>query len=174
MPAVTRRLENALRRGVEVVILVPAEPEPWVRTARRNPAHRPLFEGIEALARHDNFMLAGLVAMDGRAGPRPTYVHAKTMLVDDAWVTIGSCNLHSNSLSGHTEMNAAIWDPKVSRALRCELLAEHLAHDTDGFDDRAALRLFRQVAMHNRIGAAKQGINSQGLAFALAPSEYGG
>src|SRR3546814_19493346 len=54
------------------------------------------------------------------------YVHAKIMLVDDTWATIGSCNLHRRSLEGHSELNLSVWDSKVARALRCELLAEHL------------------------------------------------
>jgi cardiolipin synthase A/B len=57
---------------------------------------------------------------------RDVYVHGKIMLIDDKWATIGSCNLHSNSLSGHTEMNASIWDGAVVRPLRRALLAEHL------------------------------------------------
>lgn len=36
------------------------------------------------------------------------------MLVDDAWATIGSCNLHSSSLFGKIEMNASL-DPEVVR-----------------------------------------------------------
>jgi hypothetical protein len=54
------------------------------------------------------------------------------MLVDDEWVTIDSSKLRSNSLLVRTEMNASIWDAKVGRALRCELLNEHLRQNTDG------------------------------------------
>ncbi|HYS88720.1 MAG TPA: hypothetical protein VEN78_27515, partial [Bradyrhizobium sp.] len=68
----------------------------------------------------------------------------------DAWATIGSCNLHAFSLSGHTEMNAAFWDPKVVGALRCELFAENLDQDATGIDDRTALRLYREIVRENR------------------------
>ena len=173
VPAVAARLRRALERGVDVVLLVPAQPEDHVYAARKDPARRSLFDGIEALARYQNFLLAGLVTVDRRAGARSTYVHAKIMLVDDVWATIGSCNLHSNSLSGSTEMNAAIWDAEVVRALRCELLAEHLGRKVDSLDDRAALRLYRQVATRNCLAAVKRGSNFQGLAIALTTSEYG-
>jgi phosphatidylserine/phosphatidylglycerophosphate/cardiolipin synthase-like enzyme len=96
------------------------------------------------------------------------YVHAKIMLIDDDWATIGSCNLHANSLSGHTEMNVAIWDPGIVRGLRCQLLAEHLDQDTTLLDDRAAFRLYRQVADRNR----RRPDSWQGLGFALTPSDY--
>jgi cardiolipin synthase A/B len=95
------------------------------------------------------------------------------MLIDDEWATIGSCNLHALSLSGHTEMNASIWDPEVVRALRCELLAEHLGQDTAGIDDRAALRLYREVARENRRTRNANDCKWQGLAFALDPAAYG-
>jgi cardiolipin synthase A/B len=162
------RLEDALKRGVDVILLVPANPEDHVRAARLDPARTAVFDRVEALGRYENFTLAGL-AVPGRSGVRnPIYVHAKIMLVDDVWATIGSCNLHANSLSGHSEMNAAIWDPGVVRGLRCQLLAEHLDRDTTSLDDRAAFRLYRQVADRNRRGADSW----QGLACALTPSGY--
>jgi phosphatidylserine/phosphatidylglycerophosphate/cardiolipin synthase-like enzyme len=94
------------------------------------------------------------------------------MLIDDAWATIGSCNLHAHSLTGHSEMNASIWDPEVTRALRCELLAEHLGRDTAGIDDRAALRLYREIARANRKHDSGDA-GWQGLAFSLDPAMYG-
>ncbi|HJU17284.1 MAG TPA: phosphatidylserine/phosphatidylglycerophosphate/cardiolipin synthase family protein [Stellaceae bacterium] len=173
VPEIAIRLEDALRRGVELVFLVPAEPEEHVRTARRNPARKDLFDRVEALGRYENFTLAGISAPDGPGLRSNIYVHSKIMLVDDAWATIGSCNLHASSLYGHTEMNAAFWDPSVVRALRSQLLSEHLGQDTAHLDDRAALRLYRRVAHANGLGAGGRGDNWQGLAFALAPDAYG-
>jgi phosphatidylserine/phosphatidylglycerophosphate/cardiolipin synthase-like enzyme len=95
------------------------------------------------------------------------------MLVDDAWATIGSCNLHAHSLTGHSEMNAAIWNSEVVRALRCELFSEHLDRDTAGIDDRAALRLFREIASENRRRRDADDFKWQGLAFSLDPETYG-
>jgi len=54
------------------------------------------------------------------------------------------------------------------RGLRCQLLAEHLDQDTTSLDDRAAFRLYRQVADRNR----RRPDSWQGLAFALTPSDY--
>ena len=172
VPIIARRLEAALRRGVQVVLLVPAEPEGWVRAARCDPARAGLFEAVDALARHEGFLLAGLV-LPNEAGGQAVYVHAKVMLVDDRWMTIGSCNLHANSLGGHTEMNASVWDETVVRALRCSLLAEHLGHDTCSLDDRGAMQLYREVAQANRRRVAVRGEGFQGLAFALDATQYG-
>jgi cardiolipin synthase A/B len=175
IPEVAAALQEALKRGVEVVALVPADPEDDVRRARQNPQRKPLFDGLAALGQYENFTLAGIAGLDARGCRHNIYVHSKIMLVDDAWATIGSCNLHASSLSGNTEMNAAIWDAEVARALRCELLAEHLDRDTAGIDDRAALRLYAEIARENRRGRDDVGnCKCRGLAFSLDPAIYGG
>ena len=174
VPEVTAGLEAALRRGVEVVLLLPADPEDDVRAARQNAQRKPLFDGLAALGRHENFALTGIAGIDARGRRSSIYIHSKIMLVDDAWATIGSCNLHAYSLSGNAEMNAAIWDPQVVRAVRCELLAEHLGQDTADIDDRAALRLTREIAHANRRRRDLDDSDWQGLAFSLDPASYGG
>ena len=174
IPEVAAALEKTLKRGVEVVALVPADPEDGVRLARQNPQRKPLFDGVAALGRYENFALVGIAGLDARGYRSNIYVHSKIMLVDDGWATIGSCNLHASSLTGNTEMNAAIWDPKVVRALRRELLAEHLDRDTTGIDDRAALRLYGEIARENRRRREAGDFKWQGLAFSLDPATYGG
>ncbi|MEK3915607.1 phosphatidylserine/phosphatidylglycerophosphate/cardiolipin synthase family protein [Paenibacillus sp. FSL H7-0331] len=173
IPEIAASLEEALKRGVDVVVLVPAEPEEYVRAARRNRDHKGFFAHIEALGDYENFTLVGIAGPNGQGGRSNIYVHAKIMLVDDAWATIGSCNLHSNSLFGHTEMNAAIWDPKVVRALRHQLLSEHIGQDTSLLDDRAALQLYRKVAQENQLKGECGDFNWEGLAFRLDPKTYG-
>jgi cardiolipin synthase len=173
IPEVAAALQGALARGVDVVVLVPADPEDGVRIARHNPQRKTLFDGLEALGRYENFTLAGIAGPDAQGCRSSVYVHSKIMLVDDAWATIGSCNLHAHSLTGSTEMNAAIWDRKVVRALRCELFSEHLGRDTGGIDDRAALRLYREIAQENRRRRDANDSRWQGLAFSLDPATYG-
>ena len=79
------------------------------------------------------------------------------MLVDDIWATIGSCNLHANSLGGHGEMNASFHDSTLVHALRCQLLAEHLGEDTAALAPAAAMRRLRAGG---------------GLAVRLEPARY--
>ncbi len=173
VPQIATALEAALNRGVEIVVLVPAEPEPAVRAARLNAQRKPFFDALAALGHHQNFALAGIAGLDARGRRSPVYVHSKIMLVDDAFATIGSCNLHANSLSGHTEMNASLWDPQVVRALRCQLLAEHLDRNTVSIDDRAALCLYREIAPANSRRHEANDEKWQGLAFSLDPTAYG-
>jgi cardiolipin synthase A/B len=171
--AIVRKLADVLDRSVEVVALVPSEPEAWFRAARRQREHKDLFDQLAALGSVERFALVGIAAPDGNGGRNSVYVHAKIMLVDDAWATIGSCNLHRASLFANTEMNASFWDPKVVRALRCELLAEHLDRPTGELDDRAALRLYRQVARDNRRRRDAGDFGWQGNVYSLDPATYG-
>jgi phosphatidylserine/phosphatidylglycerophosphate/cardiolipin synthase-like enzyme len=54
------------------------------------------------------------------------YVHAKTAIVDDRWLTIGSANLNARGLFNDTEANIITCDPRLARETRLRLWAEHL------------------------------------------------
>jgi phosphatidylserine/phosphatidylglycerophosphate/cardiolipin synthase-like enzyme len=95
------------------------------------------------------------------------------MRIDDSWATIGSCNLHTNSLCGHTELNASFWDPMVVRTLRYALLEEYLGLDAAHLDARSALRLYREIAGETRQRRDAGGQDWQGLAYRLDPETYG-
>jgi phosphatidylserine/phosphatidylglycerophosphate/cardiolipin synthase-like enzyme len=172
-PAMGVNFEAALKRGVDIVMLVPADPEEHVRDARRHPAWKAFFDQIAAFGRYENFLLAGIAARDSQGGRSNIYIHGKVMLIDDGWATIGSCNLHWHSMNGNAEMNASFWDPPVVRALRCRLLAEHLDCDTAALDDRAALCLYREIAWENRRKREAGDLDWLGLAVRLDPAAYG-
>ena len=159
---IVQRLDIALSRGVEVVVLLPAEPDGASDLAAR-----------AALGRHENFTLAGIAGLGVDGKRKPVYVHDKLMLIDDEWATVGSCNLHRASLFGSSEMNVAFRDPNTVRAIRAELFLEHLAEDTSRMDDRAALRLFRKIALENRRKFDSNNQDWQGLAFSLDITTYG-
>lgn len=165
-------LARALERGVDIVMLVPTIPEKYVFAARLDPAERPRFEGIELLARYRNFLMSGIAGRDA-GDSDPIYVHAKAMLVDDAWATVGSCNLHAFSLNGHCEMNASFWDEAAVRDLRRRLLQLRTDRDTASLDDRGALALFRTVADDNRRRMECGETMREGLAVTLRPERYG-
>jgi len=157
-PDIVEHLHGALARGVAVTFLAPAEPEEQVKAGRRRPEAKAFFDRVAELGKYENFLLAGI------ASPRTgeaVYVHAKVMLIDDEWATIGSCNIASQSFFGDTELNAAIWDAGVVRKMRVDLLDEHLGIDTSGMNDVDAFARYRERARakaHN--------------AFALDPATY--
>jgi phosphatidylserine/phosphatidylglycerophosphate/cardiolipin synthase-like enzyme len=171
-PAVVDALQAALQRGVEVVFLVPGNAHPAFVEARKEPRAAFFFEKLARLGRHENFTLAAIAASreDGRYDE--IYVHSKLALVDDLWGTIGSTNVAERSFHQDTELNASFWHPQSVRALRQELLLEHLGLDTRELDDRAALRAFHRVARSNQ-GRRVCWEPLAGLAYAVDPAEYG-
>src|SRR5262249_56436179 len=85
-PVILARLEAAVARGVEVVFVLPGTPMAAVRQARAGGDKAAGFFGaLEALAARPNCTFAALAT----TGAGDVYVHAKIMLVDDAWATIG-------------------------------------------------------------------------------------
>ena len=169
VPEIVDRLHCALKRGVDVVLLMPAKPDV---SSQLSAERRAFLKARTRLGTYPNFMLAGIagIGVDGRR--KPIYVHAKLMLIDDEWATVGSCNLHRFSLFGNGEVNAAFREPTIVRNLRCELFREHTELDTKGLDDRTALDLFRKVARANRIRFEAGDQLWQGLAFELDLAAY--
>ena len=164
-------LHGALGRGVEIVVLVPADPNNEMAAGRRDPKNKPFFDRLAALGQHEHFTLAGIAANHGRGAYQNVYVHAKIALVDDVWSTIGSANLGNRSFFGDTELNASFWHRPTVHTLRRDLLLEHLDIDTGDLDARAALQLFHEVARKNTVlRAAGEPMTS--LAFALDPATY--
>jgi len=93
-------LLQARRRGVRVVLLLPgAIDHNIVRQASRGELGRLLKEGVEI---HEY---------------RPALLHAKTMVIDSMWATMGSTNLDRRSFALNEELNLVIYDATVARRL---------------------------------------------------------
>jgi cardiolipin synthase len=165
VPEIVDCLRQALARGVEVVLLMPSDPHIVLQALLEQQASlKPLLE----FRAFDNFMLAGIAGSGADGRRKFIHVHSKLMLIDDEWATVGSCNLHRFSCFGNSEINAAFSDAGAARNFRCALLQEHLDRDTSGMDDRAALRLFRDIARENRRKLEDGDHAWQGLAFEFA------
>jgi cardiolipin synthase len=93
-----RALEGAVRRGVDVRVIVPGEftDVPIVRQASR--------WHYESLLRH------GIRIFEYQ----PTMMHAKTMVVDGVWSTIGSSNFDDRSFRLNDEVNVNVYDVEVA------------------------------------------------------------
>jgi cardiolipin synthase len=93
-------LIQARRRGVRVVLLLPgAIDHNLVRQASRGGFGRLLKEGVEI---HEY---------------TPALLHAKTMVIDSMWSTVGSTNLDRRSFALNEELNLVIYDAGVARRL---------------------------------------------------------
>jgi len=71
--------------------------------------------------------MATLVPPDTPAGqPWPeVYIHAKLMLIDDAFMTLGSANINTRSMQADSEMNIAHHRPEITQPVRDEQWARY-------------------------------------------------
>ena len=167
---ILEELVAAVNRGVAVVLVLPT-----VASSIDAPADSrggQLRDERCTLARASHFTLAGLAGRDADGARHPVHVHAKLMIIDDVWATVGSCNLHRYSMYGNSELNIAFADPVAVRALRCELLAEHLDQDTSSLDGRSALRVFQTVAKQNAGRRDREDPDWKGIACAMDPLQW--
>ena len=97
---ITRTLLAARRKGVRVVVLLPGPIDHnLVRQASRSELGGLLKAGIEVYEY------------------QAALLHAKTMVVDSVWGTIGSTNLDRRSLALNQELNLVVYDKTVGRRL---------------------------------------------------------
>ena len=91
-PAFIDALCDAAERGVHVRVLVPGRniDKPPVRVAGR--------------ASYDRLLACGVQVFEYR----PTMLHAKTMVVDDAWSSVGSVNFDNRSFQLHDEATLCV------------------------------------------------------------------
>ena len=106
-----RALEGAVRRGVDVRVIVPGEDNdvPIARQASRWHYELLLRRGIRIFEY------------------QPTMMHAKTMVVDGVWTTIGSSNFDDRSFRLNDEVNVNIYDDDIAAQMEA-MFHEDLAH----------------------------------------------
>ena len=78
--------------------------------------------------------IATLVAPDTPAGQpwQEVYIHAKLMLIDDAFMTLGSANINTRSMQTDSEMNIAHHRPEITGPLRSQQWAKYTAGQVSG------------------------------------------
>jgi len=101
---------RTVRRGVRVAVLVPAVIDHnIVRQASRAQFGELLEAGVEIYEY------------------TPALLHAKTMVIDGVWATIGSTNLDNRSFALNEELNLILYSRPVARRLE-RIFEDDLAH----------------------------------------------
>ena len=96
----TEALESAARRGVRVVALTPGKIDhALVRAASRRDFGRLIESGVQIFEY------------------QAALLHAKTLVVDGAWSSVGSTNLDNRSFALNDELNVAVYDAGMARQL---------------------------------------------------------
>jgi cardiolipin synthase len=131
-PAFTEALAKAAARGVEVRVLVPGAhiDKQLVRTAGH--------------ASYATLLDAGVRIFEYG----PTMLHAKTMVVDEAWASVGTVNFDNRSFQLHDEVTLCIWNEHFAG-----LLHERFEQDLTRSDEIDAER-WRRRGVAARAGAA--------------------
>ena len=94
-------LIDACGRGVDVQIILPQHPDV------------PLVKGSSELSYEK--LLEGGVRIFERRG---SMLHAKTMVIDGVWSTIGSCNIDDRSFLLNYECNAIVYDRSFGEGMK--------------------------------------------------------
>jgi cardiolipin synthase len=113
-PDTLRALEGAVRRGVDVRVIVPGEHSdvPIVRHASRLSYDLMLRRGIRIFEY------------------QPTMMHAKTMVVDGIWSTVGSSNFDDRSFRLNDEVNVNVYDADIAREME-EMFFDDMAKSVE-------------------------------------------
>jgi phosphatidylserine/phosphatidylglycerophosphate/cardiolipin synthase-like enzyme len=143
-------LVDALERGVHVVMVVAKEDFGLALRATSSRLRRQVLDRLER-AGQDRLHVFHLEQPKGENAQ--IYVHAKVMIVDDCYVSIGSANFNSRSLANDTEMEVAVVDEELvattiagepvrvcrfAHELRVRLWAEHFERAPDKLRDPIA------------------------------------
>jgi cardiolipin synthase len=105
--AILVAMQTAAMRGVDVRLLLPAHGDQYL-----------VFHASRS--HYDELLDAGVRVYEYTPG----FVHAKTMLVDAAWCTIGSANMDHRSFMLNWEANLFALDPTLTRHMATQFLED--------------------------------------------------
>jgi cardiolipin synthase A/B len=106
----TEALVKAAKRGVQVVVLLPGEIDSQLTYTASRSHYGPL-------------LLGGVQIFEYRA----SLMHAKTIVIDSVWSTIGSTNFDNRSFALNQEINLTVHDSDIAHRLE-EIFQEDLKY----------------------------------------------
>jgi phosphatidylserine/phosphatidylglycerophosphate/cardiolipin synthase-like enzyme len=132
-------MQAARRSRLRIIMVLPKRPEAFTEEIAVGFAQAKMLRTLQEVA-HETGHAFGVyyTAATGADGQeKPTYIHAKLLLVDDRFLTVGSANTTNRSMGLDTELNIA-WEAVSSHqqaliqsihSTRISLLAEHCGVD---------------------------------------------
>ena len=127
-PQLLAALEAAVRRGVEVTMILPSQTDSWL-----------VFHAGRAY--YDQLLRAGVKIYERR----DAILHSKTALVDGVWATVGSTNLDWRSFLHNHELNVVILGTQFGSRLQA-MFDQDLAAS-----DAITLEAWERRALHLRL-----------------------
>jgi cardiolipin synthase len=96
----TEALIKAVKRGVRVAVLAPGKLDSKVAYTASRSGYGPLLKGGVKIFEY-----------------QPALLHAKTMVVDGVWATVGSSNFDNRSFALNQEVNLTVYSPQFAAKL---------------------------------------------------------
>ncbi|WCO00629.1 cardiolipin synthase [Psychroserpens ponticola] len=110
-------LQIASKIGVDVKLLIPKDSDSWIAKHATNSNLEKLLEAGVKVHRYNK-----------------GFIHAKTLVVDDVFSTIGTCNLDNRSFNINFEINALIYNKHQSELLKSHFLDDLKNSECINFD----------------------------------------
>ncbi len=158
--AVARALQKSLQqeKGPEIVLVLPRKSSGWLEQSTMDAIRAHILNQL-AQADRNNRLRVLYPALAG--GEKSVYVHAKTMVVDDRLLLVGSANLSNRSMGLDSECSLAVESegkPHAAEAVaafRNTLLAEHLGTSAENIrkaitDTKSLIRAIESVSGEER------------------------
>ena len=139
--ALLARMRETEKPKLDVVLVLPHKPEKFKEEFTISAPQADLLDELVLAAKQGGHALGiyNVAAPDVESGlPAFVYIHAKLMIVDDVFLTMGSANLANRSMTVDSEINAT-WVAQPGdaalhvaiRRVRVRLLLEHLGEGAD-------------------------------------------
>jgi len=127
-PVMTEALLKAVSRGVRVVVLTPGKIDSRLTY-------------VASRSHYGDLLLGGVEIYEYQVA----LMHAKTMVVDGIWATIGSTNFDNRSFALNQELNLTVYDGSITRRLE-EIFREDLKHSKKiTYDDWSSRSVFERL-----------------------------
>ncbi len=130
---VAREIAKRLKEieGPEIAVLVTRSSHGFIEKLTMGNNRDRLIRRLKRIDRYDRLRVMYAVVPDEKGGEQEIVIHSKLMIVDDAFIRIGSSNLNNRSEGLDTECDLAIeaeteGHRQAITALRHRLMAEHL------------------------------------------------
>jgi cardiolipin synthase A/B len=124
----TKALLKAVARGVRVVVLAPGKIDSRLTY-------------VASRSHYGELLLGGVEIYEYQAA----LMHAKTMVIDGIWGTIGSTNFDNRSFALNQELNLTVYDGGLTRRLE-EIFREDLKHSKKiTYEDWQSRSIFERI-----------------------------
>lgn len=133
--ALSDRMKDKSRSRLQIIIILPRKPHAFIEEITMGIVQGKMFRSLKGIASREGHDLGIYYRLSSSKDfkKHPTYIHAKLLLIDDRFLSIGSANTTNRSMGLDTELNVS-WEAKdfsnkettgSIRNIRTSLLAEH-------------------------------------------------